>query len=124
MQSGCTGYRFDPEEPVRLEFTRASDTNTYKDSLAHERERLRLPEVAVVDTRHEDVGEEDTDVLVDLEPERVEQAVGADKVPVEAPREETHALVVARPSKDVVEDGAVVVDEAEDGETSEEREYP
>ena len=45
--------------------------STYKDSLTHEREVFRPPEVAVVDASHEDVREEDTDVLVDLEPDGV-----------------------------------------------------
>ena len=61
--------------------------HTHEDRLAHEREVLSTPEVAVVDTSHQYVSEEDTDVLVDLEPEGTEQTVAADKVPVEGPRE-------------------------------------
>ena len=97
---------------------------TYEDGLRHEGEVLCPPEVAIVHTSHEDVREEDADVLVNLEPEGVEQAVRADEVPVKAPREEAHALVVAGAAKDVAEDGARVVGEAEDRNASEKREDP
>ena len=100
------------------------DVTTHEDRLAHEGEVLRPPEVAVIDASHKNIRKADANVLVDLEPDRAEQAAATNQVPVEAPREEAHALVVARPSKDVAEDGAVVVDEAEDGEAGEEREYP
>lgn len=98
--------------------------STYKDSLTHERELLRVPEVAVVHRAHEDVREHDADVLVELQPERRPQAGAADEVPVEAEREEAHALVIARAAKHVAHDGRVVVREAEDGEPGENGEYP
>lgn len=96
----------------------------YEDGLRHEGEVLSPPEVAVVYTSHEDVREEDTDVLVDLQPNRVEHAVTADQVPVEAPRKQTHALVVAGAAEDVPEHLAVVVGQAEDRNTGEQREDP
>lgn len=49
--------------------------NTYKNSLAHEREVFGVPQVPIVDSTHQYVGEEDTDVLVDLEPEGVVETV-------------------------------------------------
>ena len=58
---------------------------THKDGLRHEREGLGVPQVTVVNTGHEDVGQEDTDVLVDLEPDWAKQTAAADQVPVEAP---------------------------------------
>ena len=58
---------------------------THEDGLAHEGELLRVPEIAVVDGAHEDVREDDADVLVDLQPDWVVQAPGADQVPVETP---------------------------------------
>ena len=97
---------------------------THEDRLAHEWELLPVPEVAVVDSAHQDVGEDDADVLVDLEPDRVVQAARADEVPVERPRQQAHALVVARATEDVAEHQALVVREAENGNTGEEREYP
>ena len=97
---------------------------TYEDGLGHEGEVLCPPEVAIVHTSHEDVREENADVLVNLEPDRVEQTVAADQIPVEAPREQTHALVVRRATEDVPEHGAVVIRQAEDRDTSEQREYP
>ena len=97
---------------------------TYEDGLRHEGEVLCPPEVAIVHTSHEDVREEDADVLVNLEPEGVEQAVRADEVPVEAPGQEAHALVVTRATEDVAEHGAGVVREAEDRNAGEERENP
>lgn len=97
---------------------------TYEDSLAHEREILRSPEVTVVNTGHQDVREEDTDVLVDLEPDGVEQTAAANQVPVEAPREQPHALIIACATEDVAEHDAVIVGEAEDRHPSEDREYP
>ena len=97
---------------------------TYKDGLRHEGEVLGAPQVAVVDRGHKDVGKEDTDGLVNLEPDLVEQTVAADQVPIEAPREQTHALVVRRATEDVPEHGAVVIRQAEDRDTSEQREYP
>ena len=98
--------------------------STYKDSLTHEREVFRPPEVAVVDASHEDVREEDADILVNLEPQRTEETVAADEVPVEAPREQAHALIVAGATKDVPEDRAVVVGETEDRDTGKEGEDP
>lgn len=97
---------------------------TDENSLAHEGEVLRVPQVTVVHARHEDVGEEDTNILVNLEPDRVEQAVTRDQVPVEAPRQETHALIVASTTEDVSDDRAVVVRQTEDGNTGEQGENP
>ncbi len=97
---------------------------THKDGLRHEGEVLGAPQVAVVDTGHEDVREEDSYVLVNLKPERVEQTVAADQVPVEAPREQTHALVVGRATEDVSEHGAVVIGQAEDRNAGEQGEHP
>ena len=58
---------------------------TYKNGLAHERESLGVPEIAIVDSTHEDVGEDNAYILVDLQPNGVVQTAGADEVPVEAP---------------------------------------
>ncbi len=98
--------------------------DTYKDSLAHEWEGLSVPEVAVVHRAHEDISQDDTDILVDLEPQRVEQAVRTDEIPVKGPGKESHALVVARTSEDVAEHRAVVVGQAEDRDTGEQGEDP
>ena len=97
---------------------------TYKDGLRHEGEVLCPPEVAIVHTSHEDVREEDDDVLVNLEPEGVEQAVRADEVPVKAPRKQAHSFVVASSTEDIAEDGAVVVGKAEDGDAGKQGEHP
>ena len=86
MQYGCIDYHPPPKRSVKRRFLLKTE-NTHEDRLAHEREILSTPDVAVVDTSHQDVGEADTDVLIDLEPKGVEQAVTADKVPVETPRE-------------------------------------
>ena len=85
----------------------------YENSLTHEREVFRPPEVAVVHASHQDVREEDTDVLVDLEPDRAEQAAATDQVPVEAPRQETHALIVAGATENIAKHRASVVGQAE-----------
>lgn len=45
---------------------------TNKNSLAHERELLAVPEISVVHRAHQDVCKNDADILVDLEPKRVE----------------------------------------------------
>ena len=58
----------------------------HENSLTHEGEVLGPPEVAVVNTSHKYVREEDADVLVELEPKGVVQAFTTDQVPVEAPR--------------------------------------
>lgn len=57
---------------------------THEDSLTHERELLRLPQVAVVHRGHEDIREDNTDILVQLQPERRPQAGATDQVPVQA----------------------------------------
>ena len=57
----------------------------YKDCLAHERELLRLPQIAVIHRTHEYIGQYDTDVLVNLKPDGVVETWGANEVPVEAP---------------------------------------
>ena len=92
--------------------------------MRHEGEILRPPKVAIVDAGHQNIRQEDTDILVDLEPERAVQAGRADEVPVEAPGQEAHALVVTRATEDVAEHGAGVVREAEDRNAGEERENP
>ena len=92
--------------------------------MRHEREGLGVPQVTVVNTGHEDVGQEDTDVLVDLEPDRVVQAWRTNQVPVEAPREETHALVVASATEDVAEHLVGVVGQTENRNTSQDGEDP
>ena len=59
-----------------------------------------------------------------MRPQRVVQARRADEVPVEAEREEAHALVVVRPAKDVAHGVVRLVDEAEDAHAGEEGEDP
>ena len=44
---------------------------TNKNSLAHERELLAVPEISVVHRAHQDVGKNNADVLVYLEPKRI-----------------------------------------------------
>lgn len=95
-----------------------------EDRLTHERVLLRIPDVAVVNARHEDVREEDADVLVDLEPDGVVEPHATDQVPIEAQREKAHALIVTRAAENVPDDGAVVVRQAEDGDTRQNREDP
>ena len=85
-----------------------------EDVLAHEGEVLRLPDVAVVHRRHENVRQADTDVLVKLEPEGRPEARRPDEVPVEAERKETHALVVGGAAEHVPYNGRVVVRKTED----------
>jgi hypothetical protein len=108
-----------------------------KDGLRHEGEVETVPGVSVVDTGHSDVGDQDTNVpaggeekhqtyvpvsvsgrpedsLVQLHLQGQIQAVGTDVVPVETPAEQTHTLVVGTTSEDVSEDGAGVVDQADD----------
>ena len=70
---------------------------------------LCIPQVAVVHSRHQNVGEQDTDVLVELEPEGRPEAGTADEVPVEAPREKAHALVVTASTEDVAENKVRVI---------------
>ena len=101
-----------------------SSTDTYEDRLAHERELLRIPEVAVVDSTHQDICEDDTNVLVELQPERRVQAAGSDEVPVEGPGQQAHALVVASATEHIAEDGAVIVGQTEDRHTGKYRENP
>ena len=62
--------------------------------------------------------------LVQLHLQGQVQTVGTDVVPVETPAEQTHTLVVASTSKDVSEEGAGVVDEADDGDSRHEGEDP
>ena len=95
-----------------------------EDVLAHEGEVLRLPDVAVVHRRHENVRQADTDVLVKLEPEGRPEARRPDEVPVEAERKETHALVVGGAAEHVPYDGRVVVRKTEDRDTGENGEDP
>ena len=104
--------------------TERKEDEAHEDSLTHKREVLCPPEVAVVHASHQDVSEEDADILVDLEPDRVEQAAATDQVPVEAPREQPHALVVACAAEDVSEHDAVVVREAENRHAGEDGKYP
>lgn len=85
---------------------------------------LRIPQVSIVDRAHEDVGQQNTNILVDLEPDRVVQALRADQVPIEAPREEAHPFVVASSAEDVAEHGAAVVRKAKDRHTRQKWEDP
>lgn len=58
----------DVSEPLKVIVMR----ETNKNSLAHEWELLAVPEISVVHRAHQDVGKNNTDVLVYLEPKRIE----------------------------------------------------
>ena len=83
--------------------------------MAHKRERLSIPQVAIVYSAHKDICEDDPYVLVDLEPDGIVETLGADEIPVERPGEETHPLIITGASKDVTEDCAAIIGKAEDG---------
>ena len=97
---------------------------TYKDGLRHEGEVLGAPQVAVVDRGHKDVSEEDTDVLVNLEPDRIVETRRANEIPVETPGQESHALVVTCTAENIAEHGTRVICEAENRDSCQKRENP
>lgn len=74
---------------------------THEKDLAHEGERQRSPHVAIVQRRHHDISQENTDVNVELVGQRCPEAKTVDKVPVEAQRQHTHALVTSGAAEDV-----------------------
>ena len=92
--------------------------------MAHERELLGVPEISIIYGTHKDIREDDTNILIDLQPQRVVKAGRSDQVPVQTPREKTHALIVTRTAEYVAEDGVVVVGQTEDRETGKQGEYP
>ena len=93
-QSGCTASRLKPVVRVYELHKSIEPEDTYKNGLTHERELLCIPQVSIIHGAHQDIGEEDTDILVNLQPKRVVEAIGTDKVPVEAPTEQSHSLIV------------------------------
>lgn len=92
--------------------------------MTHKWELLSIPDVAVIYGAHKDIGQDDTDILIDLKPDGIVEAGRADEIPVEAPRQQAHALIVARATEDVAEDRACVIREAENRNTREKWEYP